>query len=174
MIGAYAAGALCAAVMIVNLVSILTVLIRFRRAKRRRGAVDANEPVTIVRPVCGVEPFIEETLASGFTLDHPCYELIFCVASADDPVVPIVRRLTAAHPEVPSQLLIGDERISENPKLNNCVRGWDAARHDWVILADSNVLMPARLHPADAGELALRHRPRVLDSGRLPPAWLLG
>ncbi len=56
----------------------------------------------------------------------------------------------AAHPGVPSRLIIGDERISDNPKLNNCVRGWDAARHAWVVLADSNVLMPPdylqRLH----------------------------
>jgi ceramide glucosyltransferase len=43
---------------------------------------------------------------------------------------------------VPSRLLVGEDRISANPKLNNCVKGWEAARHDWVILADSNVLMP--------------------------------
>jgi ceramide glucosyltransferase len=40
-------------------------------------------------------------------------------------------------------LLIGDERISTNPKLNNCVKGWNAAAYDWIVLADSNVLMPA-------------------------------
>ena len=43
---------------------------------------------------------------------------------------------------VPARLLIGDDRISANPKLNNVVKGWKAARHDWVIIADSNVLMP--------------------------------
>jgi len=34
------------------------------------------------------------------------------------------------------------ERISANPKLNNCFKGWNAAAHDWIVLADSNVLMP--------------------------------
>ncbi len=48
----------------------------------------------------------------------------------------------AAQPDRPAQILTGDDRISANPKLNNCVKGWLAARHDWVILADSNVLMP--------------------------------
>lgn len=43
---------------------------------------------------------------------------------------------------MPARLLTGDDRVSANPKLNNCVKGWEAARHDWVILADSNVLMP--------------------------------
>ena len=44
--------------------------------------------------------------------------------------------------DVPARLIVGDEKVSQNPKLNNCVRGWDAAVHDWIILADANVLMP--------------------------------
>ncbi len=46
-----------------------------------------------------------------------------------------------AHPEVPSQLLIGDEKISINPKLNNMVRGWHTARFDYIAFIDSNVLL---------------------------------
>jgi ceramide glucosyltransferase len=64
------------------------------------------------------------------------------VANAKDPVVPLVQRLIAAHPGVPAQLLIGDHRISQNPKLNNLCKGWDAAANDWIVIADSNVLMP--------------------------------
>jgi ceramide glucosyltransferase len=64
------------------------------------------------------------------------------VASGDDPVVPLVIRLIEAYPGVPARLIIGDEQISNNPKLNNCVKGWHAAAHDWIVLADSNVLMP--------------------------------
>jgi hypothetical protein len=56
--------------------------------------------------------------------------------------VPIVRGLIEANPEVPARLLIGDDGISANPKLGNLVKGWDAARHEWRIIADSNVLMP--------------------------------
>jgi ceramide glucosyltransferase len=96
----------------------------------------------LVRPVCGLDNFLEETLLSSFRLDYPRYELIFCVATAKDPVVPILRRLIAAHPSVRAQLLVGDERISTNPKLNNCVKGWNAAAYGWIVLADSNVLMP--------------------------------
>src|SRR5262249_44299067 len=104
-------------------------------------AVDAP-PVTIVRPVCGVDNFVDDTLASTFALDYPSYEIIFCVAHERDPVVPIVRALMAAHPHVHTRLLVGDDRVSQNPKLNNCVKGWDAAAHDWIVIADSNVLMP--------------------------------
>ncbi|MFC6050154.1 glycosyltransferase, partial [Methylobacterium hispanicum] len=102
----------------------------------------AGAPVSLVRPVCGVETFSEETLTRGLRLDYPAYEVVFCVADAGDPVLPLVHRLIDAHPAVPARVVIGDERVSDNPKLNNCVRGWEAARHDWIVLADSNVLMP--------------------------------
>jgi ceramide glucosyltransferase len=131
----------CGLLTLVNLVSLgLTA----RRIGRVRGpsAFPAGAPVSLVRPVCGLEPFSEETLGRSFRLAYPAYEILFCVASAQDPVLPLVRRLIAAHPQVPARVIVGDERVSDNPKLNNCVRGWEAARHDWVVLADSNVLMP--------------------------------
>ena len=69
-----------------------------------------------------------------------------------------------ANPHRPARLLIGDDRISANPKLNNVVKGWKAARYDWVIIADSNVLMPSDY----IQRLLARWRP---DSGnRLRPA----
>lgn len=133
---------LCGLLTLVNLVSLgLTA----RRIGRTRGpsAFPAGAPVSLVRPVCGLESFSEETLTRGFRLAYPDYEIVFCVANAQDPVLPLVRRLIAAHPRVPARIVVGDERVSDNPKLNNCVRGWEAARHDWIVLADSNVLMPA-------------------------------
>lgn len=123
----------------------LSVGLALRRSARRKGAtpVPKNAPaVTIVQPLCGVETFSRETLRSIFALDYPDYEVIFCLASADDPIAPLVRGAIASHPDRPARLLIGDDRVSANPKLNNVVKGWKAARHDWVIIADSNVLMP--------------------------------
>lgn len=137
-----AAGVLCLALTLVNLVSIVIAAVRLRSPTVCRAPIEPAEPVTIIRPLCGIEPWIEETLASSFALDYQHYELIFCVAQADDPVIPVVRRLMAAHPGISSRLLLGDDRISDNPKLNNCVKGWQDARFDWVVLADSNVLMP--------------------------------
>ncbi|AWN36289.1 ceramide glucosyltransferase [Methylobacterium radiodurans] len=133
--------ALCGLLTLINLASLG---IAARRIGRVRGpsAFPVGAPVSLVRPVCGLETFSEETLTRGFRLDYPDYEIVFCVADPADPVLPLVNRLVAAHPAVPARVLVGDERVSDNPKLNNCVRGWEAARHDWIVLADSNVLMP--------------------------------
>lgn len=109
---------------------------------RRPTAPAKRPPVTILRPATGIENFIEETLASAFRIDYPEYEIIFCVQEADDPVIPLIERLRTEYPHVQSSLLVGDDRISINPKLNNLVKGWRAARYDWIVMADSNVLIP--------------------------------
>ena len=126
------------------LVQIGSIAVAARRLGRTHGRsrFPAGAPISLIRPLRGVEAFSEEMLARSFTLDYPAYELIFCVADPADPIVPLVKRLIAGHPGVPARLILGDERISGNPKLNNCLRGWRAAAHDWVVLADSNVAMP--------------------------------
>jgi ceramide glucosyltransferase len=140
--GIIAAAAFAGIALACHLVSILIAVIRCRRSTRPEPPPRDPPGVTLVRPVCGLDNFLEETLLSSFRLDYPRYELIFCVATAKDPAVPIVRRLIATYPSVRAQLLVGDERISTNPKLNNCVKGWNAAAYGWIVLADSNVLMP--------------------------------
>jgi len=106
------------------------------------GLLDELPPVTIVRPVRGVEAHSRETLASGLTLAYPDVETIYCVADADDPIIPLLDEAIARHPGARARIIVGDAAVSANPKLNNCVRGWDAAATEWVVLADSNVLMP--------------------------------
>ena len=136
-----AAASFCAITALLHIVSIIVTIFRCRPRPILAAPPDAP-PVTIVRPVCGLDNFVEETLRTSFELDYPEYELIFCVASERDPVVAVVHKLIAEHKAIPAKLLVGDDRISTNPKLNNCVKGWRAAAHPFVAIADSNVLMP--------------------------------
>jgi ceramide glucosyltransferase len=122
--------------------SLAIAAVRCRRHVLPVPPAGREPPVSLLRPVCGIDNFAAETLASSFAIDYPDYEVIFCIARADDPALPLLRRLIDAHPEIAARLLVGDDRISANPKLNNVIKGWDAARHHWIIIADSNVLMP--------------------------------
>jgi ceramide glucosyltransferase len=138
-----AAASLCLAATTIHVVSIVVVSARLcRRAPHNPAPDQILPPVSLVRPVCGIDNHAADTLRSTFKLDYPNYEILFCVASAGDPVVPLVRALMAAHPNAGARLLIGDERVSNNPKLNNVLKGWHAAQHEWIVLADANVLMP--------------------------------
>jgi ceramide glucosyltransferase len=138
----WAAAAFCGLALAVQFGSIAIAIIRCRIPARQLPPPDDAPPITIIRPVCGIDNFVEATLRSTFVLDYPRYEILFCAASVRDPVVGLVQSLIAEHPQIPAKLLVGDERISANPKLNNVLKGWRAAANDRVVMADSNVLMP--------------------------------
>ena len=139
---AYFCAAWCAFILVLNVAAVLVTGNKCHARPRNRKAPAKAPAVSIVRPLRGIEAFSEETLAASFDLDYPKYEILFCVQSPGDPIIPLVERLIAAHPEREARLLVGDDYVSVNPKLNNCVKGWDAARYDYIILADSNALPP--------------------------------
>jgi ceramide glucosyltransferase len=134
----------CIAATVIHVVSIVVAALRFQRSPCQAAALPDEElpPVSLVLPLCGIDNYAEDTLLSTFELDYSRYEIVFCVASAKDPVVPLVETLIARHAGVQARLLVGDERVSSNPKLNNVLKGWRAAAYDWIAIADSNVLMP--------------------------------
>ena len=140
-----AAVAVCALGFGLHLVTMIIAIVRCRPPTLSGGRFDwpSNPPsVAVLRPVRGIDQHDEMTLRSSFALDYPNYELVFCCADAADPVVGLLDRLMAEHPDVSARLLIGDDRSTPNPKLNNIIKGWQATRQDWVVLADCNVLMP--------------------------------
>src|SRR3984893_1795066 len=138
---AVAAASFCGTTLVFHILSIIVAAWRCR-PKPVIYSPAAWPPVSIVRPICGLDNFLEETLRTSFELVYPTYELIFCVASSRDPAIAIVQELIATHRRVHAQLLVGDDPVSHNPKLNNCVKGWRAARYGWIAIGDSNVLMP--------------------------------
>ncbi len=101
-------------------------------------------PVTILKPLKGVDEGLSENLKSFFNLDYPEYELIFSVANEFDPATRVIRGLISEHPHVRSRLIVGELNIGKNPKVNNLIRGYESARYDWVLISDSNVRVGPR------------------------------
>ena len=159
VLGLLAAGALA--------VHLASCLLAGRRCRPRNDQEPAGAlaPMTLVRPVCGIDHDAVRTLGSSFHLAHPDYEVVFCAADADDPVLDIVDELARQHPGVPCRILVGRDRHPHNPKLDNCAKGWEAARHDWVVMADSNIVLPpdyaARLAAAEGKGVGLVSAPPV-------------
>lgn len=121
--------------------------------------------VTILRPVCGRDAHDRETLESSFTINYPSYSVLFCVVDHADPVVPLIEGLIASYPQVDAQLLIGDDCLTANPKLNNLSKGWAKANGAFVVMADSNLLLPVdyiwRLLEAQASDVGLVSCPPI-------------
>ncbi|MER5172686.1 ceramide glucosyltransferase [Thioclava sp. GXIMD2076] len=124
----------------VHLVTVAQGLWRYRR--RPAAEIAARPMVTLLRPVCGLDRFDAETLETSFKLDYPSYEVIFCAAVEHDPAVEVLRALAARYPRVSCQILIGEDRITGNPKLNNLEKGFRAAHGEWIAMADANLLLP--------------------------------
>jgi len=137
------AATFCIVTTTIHVVSIAIAIFRFRRSALSEPlSAQKFPPVSLVRPLCGIDNYAADTLRSTFALAYPRCEILFCVASAKDPVLPLIESLLAEHRQAGAKLLVGDERVSNNPKLNNVLKGWRAASHDWIVIADSNVLMP--------------------------------
>ncbi|WP_421695400.1 ceramide glucosyltransferase [Aestuariivirga sp.] len=133
--------AFAAAASAVQLTSSALAMYRCRKPARVPRPRE-QPPITLVRPLCGLEPFSRETLSSSFGMDYPHYEILFCVADAADPIIPLARALIAEHPEHDARLLIGQDAIGSNPKLNNMAKGFRQARFAHIVFVDSNVFTP--------------------------------
>ncbi|MGA7237177.1 MAG: glycosyltransferase [Bryobacteraceae bacterium] len=112
---------------------------RFFRQARRARSVDFTPPVSILKPIRGVDPGAYENFASFCRQDYPEYEIVFCVSGHDDPVAPLIERLQREFPERRIVLLYGSGRIAANDKVAKLARMVEEARHEYVVINDSDV-----------------------------------
>ncbi|MCB8876733.1 bacteriohopanetetrol glucosamine biosynthesis glycosyltransferase HpnI [Acidisoma silvae] len=96
-------------------------------------------PVTILKPLKGDEPLLEAALASFCTQSYPHYQVIFGVQDSNDPAIAVVERLQALFPARDITLIIDDTQHTGNRKIANLINMWSAARHDIIVMADSDV-----------------------------------
>ena len=115
--------------------------LRQRRAASldKPGAPDPELTVSILKPLKGADPEIYETFRSHCLQDYGRYEIIFGVSESDDPAVPFVRRLQQEFPDVPIQLVVCSQQLGTNTKVSNLVQMLRVARHDVVIVNDSDI-----------------------------------
>lgn len=140
-----AVAALLALIGIIQTLAGWILAVRF--ALRRRPAPTALRPVTILKPLHGDEPLLEAALTSVCTLDYPTYQVVFGVQSPTDSAAAIVRRLQSHFPGRDIALVINAARHGPNLKVGNLINMLTAARHDILVIADSDLhVRPDYLH----------------------------
>lgn len=96
-------------------------------------------PATVLKPLCGVEPETYECLRSFCDQDYPHFQVIFGVSSETDPAVAIVRRLQEEFPQHDLQIMIDRRLHGSSRKVSNLINMMSLVRHDFLVLADSDV-----------------------------------
>ena len=126
---------------------VMVALFRYVRKTRtgRRNALavplEKLPTVTVLKPVHGLEPRLEETLESFFRQEYPDFEIIFGARSRDNQALRVVEKLCARYPDVPTRVVISGEPSWPNAKVFSLAKMIAASDNDYFVISDSDILV---------------------------------
>src|ERR1700757_4534655 len=137
----HVAGLLAAGLAVCGMGFYLLCLWSARAFQRQKPQRDPGfvPPVTILKPLRGVDPQMYESFRSHCVQDYPEYEIIFGVSEPDDPAVEAVQRLIREFPGCKIRLLVCPEVLGNNRKTSNLVQMLGAAQYDHILINDSDI-----------------------------------
>jgi ceramide glucosyltransferase len=119
----------------------LLAVIRFRiqRPSPPQYSFPQWPPVTILKPVRGLEKNQEENFRSTCLQDYPEFQVVFSVQDPDDPVLPLLKKMEQEFGSERVSVVIGNRQVGPNGKINNLLGALPHARHDILVISDSDV-----------------------------------
>lgn len=106
---------------------------------RRQPLADHTPPVTVIKPVKGMDAESFDNFASFCCQEYPVFQLVFAVAAAEDPAVAVIRRLMETFPAQDIDLVIDPAIHGPNYKVCNLMNAWPKVKHGIVIVCDSDI-----------------------------------
>ena len=117
---------------------ILVVVAAWRYRSVQPPRTPSNIPLSVLKPLAGLDEGLEANLRSFFEQDYPAFELLFAVRHDADPAVEVVRRLQAEYAAASRLLLVGEPPYA-NAKVWSLERMTSEARHDVLVMSDSDI-----------------------------------
>jgi ceramide glucosyltransferase len=108
------------------------------RLPRRKLQPPSQPPVTVLKPLCGLEPDLYEHLRSFCQQDYPQFEIVFGVRDQADPACSVAYQLVAEFPELPLKVVINPKLHGDNRKVSNLINMLPHATHDLLAISDSD------------------------------------
>ena len=103
---------------------------------------DYRPPVSIFKPICGLDPDMDQNLRSFCLQDYPVYQVIFGLHDSNDPAINIIKRIISDYPELDLSLVIDQRLHGTNHKVSNLINMFPKAKHDILLIADSDMRVP--------------------------------
>ena len=114
-----------------------------RRFSRQTKALPTWRPaITILKPLHGDEPMLEQALASFCAQDYPGFQIVFGLHDPADPALHVIRRLRARFPHIDIDVVIDPKQHGVNRKISNLINMYPRAKHDVIVMADSDIHAP--------------------------------
>ena len=118
---------------------VLTIVAAVRYRAVRPPELRAATPISVLKPLAGLDDGLEANLRTFFEQSYPRFELLFAVRSPGDPAIAVVERLRKRYPAIPSRLIVVGEPPYPNAKVYSLDRMLAAAEHDLLVMADSDI-----------------------------------
>jgi len=129
---------LAVAPFVYYLLGILAAL-RFFGQQQRQTREGYGPPVSLLKPIRGVDFGSRENFASFCKQDYPEYEILFAANDENDPAIPLVRQIMAEFPQRRIRLFTSAEGLGANRKVNKLAMLAREAQYDVLVLTDGDV-----------------------------------
>lgn len=137
--------------------SLMQIVAALRYLAVHPSAIQSVEPISILKPLAGLDLDLESNLRTFFEQDYPSFEILFAVRNANDAAAEVVARLQREYPQISSQLLITGEPPYPNAKVYSLDRMLAAAANDLVVMSDSDIRVTPNLLRTIAAEFQDDH-----------------
>ncbi len=112
------------------------------KRKKELSSKDVNFPVSVLKPVYGLDPEMLDNLRSFCRQDYPSYQIIFGVQDKKDLAIPLIEKVIKEFKNVDVSYIVDSKIHGANRKVSNLINMYPSVKHDYVLIADSDMRVP--------------------------------